>query len=52
MKKLLSFVVLFILLIATATTVNATNSSGLADELYDMGKPYGMTSSIRFSHII
>ncbi len=45
MKKLLSFVVLFILLIATATTVNATNSSGLADELYDMGKPYGMTSS-------
>lgn len=45
MKKLLSFVILFVLLITIATTVNATNSSELADKLYDMGKPYGMTSS-------
>ena len=45
MKKVLSFLVLFVLLATFATTVNAVSSNELADKLYELGSPYGMTSS-------
>lgn len=46
MKKILSIAVLFVI-IATmcVTVVNATTSSELADTLYEMGKPYGLTTA-------
>lgn len=45
MKKVLSLLILFVLLATVATTVNATTSNELADKLYELGTPYGMTSS-------
>ena len=44
MKKLVSFLVLFVMLATVATAVNATTSNTLSDELYAMGKKYGMTA--------
>lgn len=45
MKKILSFFIVFVMLIASLTFVNATSSDELADKLYDLGRPYGMTSA-------
>ena len=45
MKKALSFLILFIILATLTTVVNAVSSNELADKLYELGSPYGMTSS-------
>lgn len=45
MKKIVSFLILFVMLIAMSTVVTATSSDGLADELYELGKAYGMSES-------
>lgn len=46
MKKALSILVLFLLLIAMlSTTVHAMTADELADKLYEMGKPYGLTAA-------
>ena len=45
MKKVLSILILFVLLSTLTLTVNATSADDLADTLYSMGSPYGMTSS-------
>lgn len=45
MKKVISFVVLFLVVAMIATFVNAMTSSELADKLYEMGKPYGLKVS-------
>ena len=46
MKKTLSILVLFLLLIAMlSTTVHAMTADELANKLYEMGKPYGLTEA-------
>ena len=46
MKKSLSILVLFLLLIAMlSTTVQAMTADELANKLYEMGKPYGLTDA-------
>ena len=46
MKKTLSILVLFLLLIAMlSTTVQAMTADELANKLYEMGKPYGLTDA-------
>ena len=48
MKKVVSFLVLILLVIAMlATTVSAMSSSELANKLYEMGKPYGATEAYK-----
>ena len=43
MKKVISILVLFLVLATMSTVVKATTESSLADELYEIGKPYGLT---------
>ena len=45
MKKVVSILILFVLLASMTTIVNATSADDLADTLYEMGEPYGLTSS-------
>lgn len=45
MKKIVSFLILFVIVASLATVVNATSNSELAEKLYEMGKPYGLTSA-------
>ena len=45
MKKVLSILILFVLLFSLTITVNASSADDLADTLYSLGSPYGMTSS-------
>ena len=45
MKKVVSILILFVLLATMTTVVNATSADDLADTLYEMGEPYGLTSS-------
>lgn len=47
MKKVLSFVVLFLAVAMIATAVSAVSSSELADKLYELAKDYGMTAGDR-----
>ena len=48
MKKIISILLVLIMMIGVfATVVNATTSSELADEIYEIGKPYGMTEANR-----
>lgn len=46
MKKVLTIAILFVMVALMATTVvNATTSANLAEELYNLGSKYGMTSA-------
>ena len=45
MKKILSILILIVLLFSLTITVNASSADDLADTLYNMGSPYGMTSA-------
>ena len=45
MKKLVSLLIAIIMIMGVVTAVYATSSSELADKLYEMGKPYGMTTA-------
>ena len=45
MKKLVSILMVIIMVVGVFTVVNATTSSELADKLYEVGKPYGMTEA-------
>ena len=46
MKKLLTVLLVIIMMMGVLTTVvNAVTSSELADEIYNIGKSYGMTSA-------
>lgn len=48
MKKLISIAILFVMIVALSTTmVNAATSDTLPDELYAIGKQYGMTENDR-----
>ena len=42
MKKVVSILILFVLLITMTTVVNASSADDLADTLYEMGEPYGL----------
>lgn len=45
MKKVVSFLIMLLVVAMMGTVVNATSVSELADTLYEMGEPYGLTSS-------
>ena len=45
MKKILSILVIIMVIIGVSTIVNAKTSSELAEELYQIGKPYGFTTA-------
>lgn len=46
MKKVLTIAILFVMVALMATTVvNATTNASLADELYELGSEYGMTTA-------
>ena len=47
MKKIVSILLAIVMVIGVFTVVNATTSSKLADEIYKIGKPYGMTEANR-----
>ena len=47
MKKIVSILLVLIMVLGVCSVVNATTAVGLADELYSMGKPYGMTASLK-----
>ena len=43
MKKIVSFLMAIIMVLGVTTVANATTSENLAEEIYKVGKPYGMT---------
>ena len=45
MKKIVSLLILIVLIIGVASVACATSSSELADKIYEIGKPYGMTTA-------
>ena len=47
MKKILSVLILIVMVIGLATVVNAATSANLADKIYEIAKPYGMTEANR-----
>lgn len=47
MKKILTVLLAIIMVMGVFTAVNATTSSELANEIYKVGKPYGMSEANR-----
>ena len=45
MKKIVSILMVIIMILGVATVANATTSATLAEEIYKVGKPYGMTQA-------
>lgn len=45
MKKVVSLLILIVMIIGVASVVCATSSLELAGKLYEIGKPYGMTTA-------
>ena len=47
MKKIVSLLLVLVMVLGVFSVVKATKSSELADEIYKVGKPYGMTEANR-----
>ena len=45
MKKVVSFLIAILMIMGVATFSNAASSSELANRIYEIAKPYGMTSA-------
>lgn len=47
MKKVISLLILVVMILGVTTISQATTSSELANKIYEIGKPYGMTEDNR-----